>query len=108
MISSAEPGLWFERVFKALGLRFPIGVYGVAYLPHALLLFFGPGLVGYPGLGGFGALGLLIPVLINMTILLYGVRYMRRRLERLTSYAQSELLTGVEISNRRLYGAGGR
>src|SRR5712691_7469717 len=70
--------LWFERAFMVLGLRFPVGVTVVGLLP-ALVIIFGPSLVGYPTFGGERGLILGSIYFVTLTIQLYGARYVCSR-----------------------------
>ena len=78
--------LWFERAFRVLGLRFPLGVAAVGLLP-ALVIIFGPMLVGYPAFGGERGLILGSIYFVTLTTQLYGARYVGRRIESLNRQA---------------------
>ena len=78
-----------------LGLRFPVGVTVVGLLP-ALVIIFGPSLVGYPTFGGERGLILGSIYFVTLTIQLYGARYVGRRIESLKEYVECTLAPKLE------------
>ena len=93
---------WFERAFRVLGLRFPLGVTIVGLLP-ALVIIFGPTLVGYPAFGGERGLILGSIYFVTLTIQLYGVRYVGRRIKSLKEYVESTLAPNLKVDVSGLY-----
>ena len=93
---------WFERAFRVLGLRFPLGVTIVGLLP-ALVIIFGPTLVGYPAFGGERGLILGSIYFVTLTIQLYGARYVGRRIKSLKEYVESTLAPNLKVDVSGLY-----
>ena len=98
--SDQSSKLWFERLFKRLGLPFWAGAIIVGYLPPLVLT-----LVGYSSYGVktdfTGDIALGVPLLLaNILYILFSCRYIRHRVDDLEKYSvtmeaeQSKIQTG--------------
>ena len=98
--SDENSKLWFEQLFKRIGLPFWAGVIIAGYLPLLLLT-----LLGYYSYGVktdfTGDITLGVPLLLaNILYILYSCRYIRHRIDELEKYSvamqaeQSKIQTG--------------
>lgn len=107
MTQVRQSGVWFERVYSRAGLPFWAGVLIVGTVPAVVLLpvsYYAAGLwQDFIG-GGAGFAPYLFVILVYLQ---YGVKYMRRRLEGTTDYADSLVADGSRSDLRNLYGLRG-